>query len=366
LGKSVSKHCAPKSGGASGFVDECDSQKDLAARVKKPSPTAKPTPKPTSQLDAGQINLDERLIKGSAGSRKFDESQMRPQFYVGPKTRLKVYVRKLDITKLDADAIVSSADRRLRHFGRVAQAIASAAGPSLVNECESYRRTLESLDVTDVFVSNGGLLKAKYVLHAVGPKFEACTDNKLSTDLRRTVVRCLVEASRLQCESVALPSICSVALILTKEQIAQCYTEAVKSFDDFADKLGVVPVKDVWFVDINEIMVDAIQRKCMNEWDRPVDTAVSRGDFQFAQKHLAERNGRSGSAAVQDEYQQPLPQATKQRSRSHQTVSQADATKGAPAPNAKALLSPSVAAYTKALLSPSVAAYTKALLSPSV
>ncbi|CAL1527348.1 unnamed protein product [Lymnaea stagnalis] len=214
----------------------------------------------------------------------------RAQFYVGPKTNLKIYVRKENITKLDVDIIVTASNQQLRHAGGVAKAVAVAAGQSLVNECNSHITAHGPLDITDVFVSTGGRLRATYVIHAAGPKWEAYEDKrKCLTDLRRTVIRCLVEASRLQKVSIALPSISAALLKVPEELCAQCYVEAVKSFDDFADKLGVVSVKDVRFVDVDDVMVNIIEEKFTSEWPKPVDGKIAKGDFEFALQHLSKK-----------------------------------------------------------------------------
>lgn len=74
-----------------------------------------------------------------------------------------------DITRQDTDAIVNAANSGLMGGGGVDGAIHRAGGTAILEECKKIRAEIGRLHTGKAVITTGGNLKARYVIHTVGP-----------------------------------------------------------------------------------------------------------------------------------------------------------------------------------------------------
>jgi len=105
-----------------------------------------------------------------------------------------------DITEQTTDAIVNAANSSLILGAGVAGAIRSKGGPTIQQECDRIGHCA----VGDAVITNGGNLKAKHVIHAVGPRMgEGDEDEKL----KNATLSSPKVADDNQLKSIAFPAI---------------------------------------------------------------------------------------------------------------------------------------------------------------
>ena len=105
-----------------------------------------------------------------------------------------------DLTEMDTDAIVNAANAQLALGGGVAGAIRRKGGPKIQAECDKKGGTF----VGGAVMTTGGSLKARHVIHAVGPRMgEGDEDRKL----RDATLNSLKVADKNHLRSIAFPAI---------------------------------------------------------------------------------------------------------------------------------------------------------------
>lgn len=117
----------------------------------------------------------------------------------GGKTKLQIIMG--DITGQDTEAIVNAANKRLAPGGGVAGAIHRTAGPELWEECKK----LGGCETGEAKISGGYRLKAKYVIHTVGPVYNNTPQN--ARDLEKSYLNSLNLAKKHGIRSVSFPAI---------------------------------------------------------------------------------------------------------------------------------------------------------------
>jgi O-acetyl-ADP-ribose deacetylase (regulator of RNase III) len=119
-----------------------------------------------------------------------------------------------DITERDTDAIVNAANSHLQHGGGVAGAIVRKGGQVIQDESDAIGFT----PVGHTALTSAGKLKAKFVIHAVGPRMgEGDEDNKLKS----AVLNSLLMASKQGLRSISMPAISSGIFGFPKDRCAK-------------------------------------------------------------------------------------------------------------------------------------------------
>jgi len=107
-----------------------------------------------------------------------------------------------DITEMDTDAIVNAANSRLQHGGGVAGAIVRKGGWIIQEESNK----IGYVPVGEAAITTAGKLKAKYVIHAVGPVWRDGKENE-DEKLRNATLNSLKLADKNNLRSIAFPAI---------------------------------------------------------------------------------------------------------------------------------------------------------------
>jgi len=118
----------------------------------------------------------------------------------------EVRLERSNITKSPADAIVNAANSELLPGGGVCGAIHSAGGPAIAEECRRIRAERGSLLPGETVATTAGRLKAKYVIHAVGPVWHG-GDHGEAEALARCYGESMRVADELKLHSIAFPAI---------------------------------------------------------------------------------------------------------------------------------------------------------------
>jgi O-acetyl-ADP-ribose deacetylase (regulator of RNase III) len=112
-----------------------------------------------------------------------------------------------DITELETDAIVNAANEYLAHGGGVAGVIARKGGPTIQRESDEWVRRHGPVPTGSAAITSGGRLKARYVIHAVGPVYDAGAPERSAQLLASAVRAALRMADEHSLKSIALPAI---------------------------------------------------------------------------------------------------------------------------------------------------------------
>lgn len=131
-----------------------------------------------------------------------------------------------DITKIAVDAIVNAANSSLLGGGGVDGAIHRAGGPAILQEC----RKIGGCETGKAVITTGGRLPAKFVIHTVGPIWNASKEGEMIRLLSDCYHNSLSLAVEHRLQSVAFPNISTGVYGFPKEKAAEVAIQTVRKF----------------------------------------------------------------------------------------------------------------------------------------
>lgn len=142
---------------------------------------------------------------------------------------VRIVLLQGDITAQDADAIVNAANSSLMGGGGVDGAIHRAGGPAILEACREIRRARYpgGLPTGEAVATTGGRLRARWVIHTVGPIYAAERDP--AALLRACHESVLGVADELGAQVVAFPAISTGVYRYPIEEAAPVALTAVRA-----------------------------------------------------------------------------------------------------------------------------------------
>lgn len=141
----------------------------------------------------------------------------------------RISLIKGDITKLNVDAIVNAANGSLLGGGGVDGAIHKAGGKQILEECLAIRSRQGGCKTGEAVITTGGLLKAKFVIHTVGPVWNGGKNDEVKL-LTNCYINSLKLAEENHIKTIAFSNISTGVYGFPKEKAAPIAVNTVRDY----------------------------------------------------------------------------------------------------------------------------------------
>jgi len=171
-----------------------------------------------------------------------------------------ISVKKGDITRENAEAIVNAANEHLSHGGGLAAAIVRAGGRDIEEESQQYIREHGPVPTGSVAVTSAGHMLALHVIHAVGPYWQGGNHGE-PQKLQSAIWNSLKAANSLKLNSIAIPAVSSGIFGYPKDECAKVVINTCK---EFCERNVNQPPSDIRLTNFDEPTVSVFERVFRN------------------------------------------------------------------------------------------------------
>ncbi|KAI8507650.1 E3 ubiquitin-protein ligase dtx3l [Branchiostoma belcheri] len=224
---------------------------------------------------------------------------------------VKVSVVHGDLTKEKVDVIVSSGGGDLKNLGGVAGAISRAGGPSIQEDCDSYKQRHGPLKTTECMVTGPGRLRScNHVIHSCGPVYQRSHPHRTERELKDTTYAALMSAAvDLKAQSIALPAISSGTFRVPKDMCARAMLAGIMAFAEAQQDI-YSGLQDIRIVDNDFYTVLGFSSQCGKLLDDPSNTRDSTTGSRRRSSSMSRAVGRGRTASFGQPSTSNMPAAS--------------------------------------------------------
>lgn len=201
--------------------------------------------------------------------------------------KTEIEIIKGDITLLDVEAIVNPANNGLIHGGGLAAAIVHRGGQIIQQESKK----IGYVPTGSAVYTQGGHLKAKHVIHAVGPRYKDGKSGE-SEKLESAVKSSLDIAAKLKLKSIALPAISSGIFGYPIEESSKIILSAI---------IGFLETSKEQEISLEKVVICLFDDNTFNEFENAFKNADSPGVKEKATEDLKEEKPKGKASKKETE-----------------------------------------------------------------